>query len=158
MIGETLSLRLEKPKFSKCFVSNQILGEGYLWLVWERYGIISLGNTPQIYLFMTQGDFMLFLRLWVRSIQALCNPIRCFPNDGILFLISPNLYRKYNKRIFNPRNHFFSLIFNPPIDSSPWISRKNNEFHKKTFSNLVFGDEFDPTMPIGMCHDLFHVL
>ena len=30
VIGRTLSLWPEKPKFSKCSVSNQILGEGYL--------------------------------------------------------------------------------------------------------------------------------
>ena len=28
--GKTLSLGPEKPKFSKCFVLNQILGEGYI--------------------------------------------------------------------------------------------------------------------------------
>ena len=56
----TLSPGAEKPKFSKCSVLNQILGEGYLWLVWVLYGIILSRNTPQSYLFMTQVDFMLF--------------------------------------------------------------------------------------------------
>jgi hypothetical protein len=36
----TLSPRPKKPKFSKCSPSNQISGEGYLWLVWISYGFI----------------------------------------------------------------------------------------------------------------------
>ena len=142
MTGGTPSLGLEKPKFSKCSVSNQILGEGYICLVWVLYGLISSRNTPKIDLFMTQVDFMLFLRFSVRSIQALPNPVRCFPNSKILFLIPPNMYRKDNKIIYNPRNHIFSLILYLPIDSSPWFSKKNKVFQSKTFSNLVFGDDF----------------
>ena len=34
VIGGTLSPGPEKPKFSKCSVSNQILGEGYICLLW----------------------------------------------------------------------------------------------------------------------------
>ena len=47
---------------------------------------------------------------------------------------------------------------NLPLDSSPCFNMKINEFHKKTFSNLVFGDEFDLTITIGMYNDLFHFL
>ena len=91
---------------------------------------------------MTQVDFMLFLRFWVRSIQALPNPVRCFPNSGILFLINPNVYKKVNKKDYNRSNPIFSLIFYLPIDSSPWFSKKNKVFQSKTFSNLVFGNDF----------------
>ena len=158
MTIETLSPGPEKPKFSKCSVSNQILGEGYLWLLWVLYGLIFSINTSQIYLFMTQVDFMLFLKLWVWSIQTLPNPVRCFPNPGILFPNSPNIYRQDIHSIFNPTNLFFSLILNLPLDSSPCFNMKINEFHKKSFSNLVFGDDFDSTRTIWMYHDLFHVL
>ena len=90
---------------------------------------------------MTQVDFMFFLRLWVWSIQALPNPVRCFPNSGILFLITQNIYRKANKIILNLRNHLFSLILNLPIDSSPWFSRKSNKFHKKKFSKFFVSNQ-----------------
>ena len=63
--SETLSPGPVKPKFSKCSVSNQILREGYLWIVWVFYGILFSRNTPQSYLCMTQVNFMLFHRLWV---------------------------------------------------------------------------------------------
>ena len=39
--GETLSPGPEKPKFSKCSISNQILGEGDICIVWVCYGINS---------------------------------------------------------------------------------------------------------------------
>ena len=35
---------------------------------------------------------------------------------------------------------------------------KTNEFHKKTFSNLVFGDDFASTLTILIYHDFFHAL
>jgi hypothetical protein len=60
--GKTLSPRPEKPKFSKCSVSNQISGEGCICLLLVLYGLIKSRKTPQSYLFMTQVDFMLFLR------------------------------------------------------------------------------------------------
>ena len=44
------------------------------------------------------------------------------------------------------KNLFFNLILNLPLDSSPCFDIKINEFHKKTFSNLVFGDEFSSTV------------
>ena len=87
-----------------------------------------INKNPQSYLFMTQMDFFLFLRFWVQSIQALPNLVICFPNSGILFLITPNMNRKDNKIIYNPRNHIFSLILYVPIDSSPWLSKKNKVF------------------------------
>ena len=118
-------------------VLNQITGEGYLWLVWVLYGLIFKIKNQKSDLIMTQVDLMLFLSLWVQSIQALPNTIRCFPNPGILFPNSPNMYRKYNKIIYNSRNDIFSLILNLLIDSSPWFSRKNKVFQGKTFSNLV---------------------
>ena len=64
---------------------------------------------------------------------------------------------KDNKKNFNPRNHFFSLILNLPIDSSPLFSNKNS-VSMKNFFKLSFGYEFDPTMIVGMYHDFFHVL
>ena len=91
---------------------------------------------------MTQVDFNLFLRLCIRSIQDLPNPVRSFPNLGVLSPSSPNIYRKYIQVISNLINLFFSIILNLPLDSSPCFNTENNEFHKKTFSNLVFGDDF----------------
>lgn len=91
---------------------------------------------------MTQVDLMLFLRLWVQSIQSLPNPVTCFPNSRILFQIPPDMYSQDKKIILNPINHIFSLIFHLSIDSSPWFLRKNKVFQCKTFSNLVFGDDF----------------
>ena len=86
---------------------------------------------------------MLFLRFWVQTIRTLLNLVKCFPNYGILFLITPNMCRKDKKGIHNPRKHIISLILYLPIDSSPWFSKKNKVFQIKTFSNLVFGDDFD---------------
>ena len=138
MIGGTLSPGPEKPKFSKYSLSNQILGEGYICLVCVLYGIISSRNTPQSDVFKTQIDFMLFLRFLVQSIKALPNHVRCSPNSRILFLITPNMYIKYKIIIYNPINIILCLIFNLPINSSPWFSKKNKVFQCKTFSNLVF--------------------
>ena len=101
---------------------------------------------------------MLFLKVWVQSIQALPNPIKCFPNYGFLFLITPNMCGKSKKNIHNPRKHILGLILNLPIHSSPRFLKKNNKFHKWTFSNLVFGDEFASNETIGMYYDFFHVL
>ena len=42
---ETLSLGPEKPKFSKCSVSNQILVEGCICLEWLLNGLISSRKT-----------------------------------------------------------------------------------------------------------------
>ena len=84
---------------TRCFVSNQISAESYLWILFIWYALIFSRNTPKSDLFMTQVDFMLFLRLWVWSIQALPNLVWCFPNSGILLLSSPNMYRKANKSI-----------------------------------------------------------
>ena len=154
----TLSPRPKKPKFSNCSVSNEISGEDYLRLVWVWYGIIFSRNTSQSYLFMTQVDFMLFLRLWVRSIQALPNLVRSFPNPRFLSQNSPNIYMKSIQGIFNLRNIFFNLILNPPLDSSACFNMKNNEFHRKTFSNLVFGDDFTFARTKWKYHDFFYVL
>ena len=137
MIGRTLSLGLEKPKFTKFFVSNQILGEVYICIVWVWNGLIKLINTTQSYLFMTQVYFMLFLKFWVRSIQALPNPVRCFPHSRTVFLITPNMYGKYNEIIYNTSNHIWSLILYLPIDSSTWFSKKNKVFQSKTFSYIL---------------------
>ena len=68
------------------------------------------------------------------------------------------MYNKYNKIIFNPKNHFFNLFMNLLLDSSPCFNKKIKEFHKKTFSNLVYGDGFASIVTIGMYYDLFHVL
>ena len=158
MTIETLSLGLKNLKFSNCSVSNQILGEGYLWLLWVLNGIIFSIKTQKCDLFMTQVDFMFFLRLWVRSIQALPNPVTSFTDFVVLSPNSPNIYRKYIHGIVNPRNIFFSLILNLPLDSSPCFNTKNNKFLKKTFSNLVFGDDFTSTRKTWTYRDLFYVL
>ena len=101
MIGGALSPRPEKPKFSKCSVSNQILGEGFIWLVKVLHGIISPRNLSQSDLFMPQVDYMLFLKSWVWLIQALPNSVRWPPNFGILYPTPPNIYGKTRKIIQN---------------------------------------------------------
>lgn len=68
---------------------------------------------------MTQVDYMLFLKLRVRRIQALPNSIRWIHNSWILFLIPPNMSVKPIKGFHNPRNHFLGLKLHLPIDSSP---------------------------------------
>ena len=107
---------------------------------------------------MTKVDVMLFLKVWVWLMQALPNHVRSFTNSWVLSPKYPNVYRKYIQGIFNSWNLYFNLILNLPLNSSPCFNMKINEFHNKTFSNLVFGDDFDPNMTIGMYHDLFHVL
>ena len=94
---------------------------------------------------MTQVDFKLFLTLRVQAIQASPNFVRYFINSWVLYQIYPNLYRKDIEGIFNPTNLFFSLILNLPLDSSPCFNVENNDFHNKTFSSLVFGDDFTST-------------
>ena len=47
--GETLRRGPEKQKKSKFFVSNQILGEVYLFLVWVLCDLIFSRNTPQFF-------------------------------------------------------------------------------------------------------------
>ena len=68
------------------------------------------------------------------------------------------VYRKYIQGIFNPRNLFFSLFLNLPLNSSPCFNMKNNEFHKKTCSNLVFGDDFTSAGTKWVYHNFFYVL
>ena len=116
------------PEKCGIYLHDEEQGEGFIYLVWVLYGHISSGNTQKSDLFLTQVDFMLFLRFWDRSIQALPNPVRCLPNFGILFLNPPNMYGKPKKRINDLRNHILSLIFHLPIDSSPWFSMKNKVF------------------------------
>lgn len=154
----TLSPRAEKLKFSKCSISNQISREVYLWLLWVLYGLIFSWNTWKFDLVMTQVDFKLFLRLWVWLIQASPNSIRCFTNPWVFSPNSPNIYRQSIQGNFNPINHFFRLILNLPLDSSLCFNMKNNEFQKKTCSNLVFGDDFTSTRTKWMYHDFFYVL
>ena len=127
---ETLSQGPKKPKFSKCFVLNQISGECCIWLVKVLHGRISSRILSQSDLFMTQVDYMLFLKFWVRSIQTLPNSVRWLPNFGILFLTPPNMSGKAIKSIHNSTNNFYSLILHLPVDSSPWVTRKNIEFHE----------------------------
>ena len=155
--NRTLSPGPEKLKFLKCSVSNQISWEGYLWILWVWYGLIFLINTPQSDLFMVQVDFMLFLRLWVWSIKAPPNPVRPFPNYLILFLNSPNMYRKYNHGILNPGKHIFHLILNLPIKSSPWFSKKKQSVLMKTFLTLFPGDGFAFDGTRLLYYDLFYV-
>ena len=138
----------EKLKIWKCSVSIQISGEGWLWLVKVLHGLISSINLLYTDLFMIQVKKMFFLESWVRTIQAPPNSVWWPPNSWSLTLFPPNMYGKPIKVFLNKINHFFSLFMNLLL----------KQFHKKTFSNLVFGDEFDSNMTIGMYHDLFHVL
>ena len=46
---------------------------------------------------------------------------------------------------------------NLPLDSSPCFYKENRVFSKKTFSNLVFGDDFAFNGIRLMSHHLFHV-
>ena len=68
------------------------------------------------------------------------------------------MYRNANQIIYNMRNHIFSLMLNLILDSSPCSNMKTNEFHMKTFSNLVLGDDFASIVTIWIYHDFFHVL
>ena len=120
--------------------------------------LFSLKIKNKIDLFMTQFDFKSFLRLWVRSVQASPNFVRSFTNSWVLSPNYPNVYMKYIQGIFNPINLCFSLILNLPLDSSPCFNTKNNEFQKKTFSSIVFGDDFTSTGTTWMYHDFFYVL
>ena len=106
---------------------------------------------------MTQNNFMLFLRFWVRSIQALPNPVRWLPNSGILFLNPPNVCGKAKKRIHNPTNHIVKVILHLPDDSSPWFSKKNKVFQSKKISNLVLWDDFSFDGVIWLSYDSLFV-
>ena len=119
-----------KLKKSKCYVSNQILGEGQIWLVKLLYGLIPSINLPKTYLFMTQVMYILFLEFWVCWIQALPNSVWWIPNSWILFLISYSMSRKPIKCTHQSRNHFLVSFMHLPINSSLWITKKNNEFHR----------------------------
>ena len=158
MIGGTLSPGPEKLKISKCSVLNQISGEGCFWIVKVLHGLISPRNLSQSDIFMFQVRYIHFLKFWAEQIQALPNSVWWFPNSRILFPTSPNMSKKPIQIIQNSRNKFYSPILHLLIDSSPWVIRKNNEFHKYTFSNLVFGDEFACNRTIWIHHGLFHVL
>ena len=118
-----------KLKISKCSISNQISGEGWLWLLKVLNCLISSRNLLKNYLFMIQVKNMLFFEFWVWTIQAPPNSIRWPPNSGSLTIFHPNMSGKPTKVIQNKINHFFSLIFHLPVNSSLWFTRKNNEFH-----------------------------
>ena len=94
------------------------------------HDLILPRNLSQTDLFMFEVRFIHFLKFWAEQIQALPNSVRWLPNSGILFPTSPNMYGKPIKRIQNSRKNFYSLILHLPVDSSPWVTRKNNEFHK----------------------------
>ena len=83
-----------KLKNSKCSISNQISGEGKIWLVKVFHGLIPSRNLPQTKLFMIQVKNMFFLQSWVRAFQALPNSARWSPNSSILILVSSNMTRK----------------------------------------------------------------
>ena len=130
VIGGTLSTGPKKLKISKFSVSNQILGEGCLWLVKVLHGVILPRNRSQIDLCMFQVRYIHFLKFWAEQIHALSNSVRWPPNSRILTLTSPNMSRQPIKRIHNSRYNFYNLILHLLIDLSPWVTRKNNEFHK----------------------------
>ena len=128
----TLSPRLEKLKFSKCSISNQISGECYLWIM-DILCLFFSWKTLQVYLIMTQVDFKLFLRLWVQSIQASPNYVRYFSNSWVLSPNYPNVYRKAIQGFYNSTKKKFSLILNLPLDSPPWFTRKIKCFNENLF-------------------------
>ena len=82
----------------------------------------------QIYLFMTQVDFMLFLRLWVRSIPTLPNPVRCFPNLWIcsqtLLICICKLFKAFK-------------IWEISFSVSLWISHSTH-LHVLTWKSMSF--------------------
>ena len=109
--GQKLSPGPENSKNSKCSVSNQISGEGQIWLVKVLYGLISSIRLPQTELFMIQVENMLFLQFWVQAFQALPNLVRWPPNFSIMILVSSNMTGKL-------KNYFHQssiLIFSPKI-------------------------------------------
>ena len=108
-------------------------------------------------LFMIQIDFRLFLRFWVRLIQALPNSVKPFPNYWVLFPNFLNVYMESIQGNFNPINLSFSLILNLPLDSSSCFFEENKVFYKKHFSNLVFGDDFAFNWIRWMYYHLFNV-
>ena len=122
--GGTVSPGPEKPKISKCSVSNQISEEGCICLVRVYYGLISSKDTSKSDLFMTQVDFMHFFMFWVWLIHTLPSSVRWPPKSGILFPSPPNMYGKPKMRIHNPRNHFFSLILHLPFISIIYKEKK----------------------------------
>ena len=97
VIDGNLSPEPEKLKISKCSISIQISGEGWLWLVKVLHGIISWIKLLQTNLFMLQVRNTLFLESWVRTIQAPPNSVRWSPNSGSLILVSPNMSGKPRK-------------------------------------------------------------
>ena len=107
---------------------------------------------------MFQVYFKPLPRFWVRSIQGLPNSIKPFLIFWILFPNSPNIHRLTIHDIFNPRKLIVCLIMNLPINSSPSFYKENKVFYKKTFSKLVFGDDFASIGIIWMYHDFFYVL
>ena len=131
-----------KLKISKCSVSNQISGEGCIWLVKVINSLISSRDPSKTDLFMTQVMYMLFLEFWVCRIQALPNSVWWIPNSWILFLISSSMSGKPRKCTHQSSNHFLvSFCISPSIHSmiykeKQWVSQIN-------FFKLSFGDEFD---------------
>ena len=82
---------------------------------------------------MTQVDYMFFLKLRVRRIQALPNSVQWIPNSWILFLITPNMSGKPKEGFQNLIKHFISLKLHLPINSSPLFSMKNKCFKVQLF-------------------------
>ena len=56
-----------KLKNSKYSVSNQISGEGQIWIVKVLNGIIPSRKLPKMELFIIQVENMLFLQFWVQA-------------------------------------------------------------------------------------------
>ena len=145
-----------KLKISKCSVSNQISGEGCIWLEKVLNSLISSRDPSQMELFMTQVMYMLFLEFWVWWIEALPNSVWWIPNSWILFLISYSMSGKPRKCTHQSRNNFsVSFFISPSIHSmiykeKQWVSQVN-------FFKLSFGDEFDCNGRMWIHLDLFHV-
>ena len=102
-------------------------------------------------------DFKPLPRFWFRSIQVVPDPIKPFIIFRFLSPNSPNIHRINIHGIVNPINPSLCLIKNLPIDSSPYLYKENNMFYKKSFYNLVFGDDFDFNGIRRMYHDLFSI-
>ena len=128
VIDGNLSPEPEKLKISKCSVSNQSSGEGWLWLIKVCYGLISPRKLLQTYIFMIQVKNIIFLESWVRIIQAPPNSVQWSTNSGSLILVSPNMSRKHRKCFHQSWKHCISLILLLLIDSSPCFWMKNKCF------------------------------
>ena len=108
-----------------------------------------------MYLSMIQVNFKPLLRFWVRLIQALPNSVKPFLIFWVLFPNSPNIHRIIYLGNFKSNKCFFMSYYESPNWLISMFYKENRVFNKKTFSNLVSGDDFTSTRTIWMYHDHF---